>query len=326
LKSRRKKAKRKINVSIFFVTLHLKSRRKITVLINLYRLSFRLKGEICFVNGISPVGRNDKIDTKFPIPKLHYKKNGIITDKNFMNNFYKIFLLFVFCSFFLTLAAQDEPTPEKQVKNLYTKPVVRGFSLHADIASPFMGLIIDKSVKTFEIQADINLFDKIFPIIEGGFGSVNATLENGNSYKTAAPFFRVGLNYNLIKNVTKEGVPKIIRSYPFVGVRYGFGIVPYKIDNVKVTSDYWGETQTMNFSNLGVFAGWLEVVGGVRVDIKSGFTMGWNVRLKTFFHSSKDKPQLWYVPGYGLTSGSVFGFNYTIGYTFKIKEKKKDKK
>ena len=241
-----------------------------------------------------------------------------------MNNFNKkISLLFVFCSLFLTTTAQetDEPTHEKEIRNLYTKPVVRGFSLHADIASPFMGLIVDKSVRTFEIQADINLFDKIFPTIEGGFGSINATLPNESSYKTSAPFFRIGFNFNLMKNVTKEGVPKIIRSYPFVGARYGFGIVPYNIGNVQVTSDYWGESETMSFSSSGVFAGWLEIVGGVRVDIKNGFTMGWNVRLKTAFHASKDKPKLWYVAGYGLTENTGFSFNYTIGYTWKYSEK-----
>jgi len=242
---------------------------------------------------------------------------------NYFNKI-KISLLFVLCSLFLTTTAQtDEPPREKEVRNLYTKPVVRGFSLHADIASPFMGIIVDKSVRTFEIQADINLFDKIFPTIEGGFGSINATLPNGSSYKTSAPFFRIGFNYNLMKNVTKEGAPKVIRSYPFVAARYGFGIMPYQINNVKVTSDYWGESETMSFSSSGVFAGWLEIVGGIRVDIKSGFTMGWNVRLKTAFHASKDKTKLWYVAGYGLTGDTGFAFNYTLGYTFKIKEKKK---
>lgn len=232
---------------------------------------------------------------------------------------YLIFLTF-FCTNILAQET-DEPTMEKQVKNLYVKPIFRGFSLHADIASPFMGIITHKSVKTFEIQADINLFDKIFPTLEGGFGSINATLENGNSYKTAAPFFRIGLNYNLLKNVTKDGTPKIIRSYPFVGLRYGFGIMPYQIDNVHITSDYWGESETISYSKTGVYVGWLEIVGGVRVDIKSGFTMGWNVRLKTAFHSSKDKPQLWFAPGYGLTGGSMFTFNYTIGYTFNKQQK-----
>jgi len=251
-----------------------------------------------------------------------------------MNDFYKIlkpFLLFVIC--FLTIGinifaqdATDEPPREKQVKNLYVKPIVRGFSLHVDIASPFMGIAVNKNVRTLEFHADINLFDKIFPIIEGGFGSISAVMPNGSSFRTAAPFFRLGLNYCLLNNTTKEGTPKIIRSYPFLGVRYGFSVIPYQIDNVHITSGYWGEGETLNYHSAGAFGGWLEIVGGVRVDIKGGFTMGWNVRLKTLFHAPKDKTKLWFAPGYGLTENSAFGFNYTIGYTFRAKTHKVAKK
>jgi hypothetical protein len=229
-----------------------------------------------------------------------------------------LIFLTVLCA---NIFAQEEPVQEKKVRNLYSGQAVRGFSLHADIASPFMGIIINKNTKTFEIQADINLYDKIFPIVEAGCGSIGTGSASGSFYRTAAPFFRLGLNYNLLKNVTKDGEPKIIKSYPFAGVRYGMSVLSYQIDNVQIKSSYWNESETLNFNASNVYAGWLEIVGGVRVDIKGGFTMGWSVRMKTAFHASKNKTQLWFVPGYGLTANSVFSFNYTLGYTFKLKKK-----
>ena len=65
------------------------------------------------------------------------------------------------------------------------------------------------------------------------------------------------------------------------------------------------------------YAGWMEVLGGVRVDLFKGLTLGWSIRLKTFLHTSApDKSYVWYVPGYGKSSGMGVMFNYTIGYTF----------
>ncbi|MDR0828755.1 MAG: DUF6048 family protein [Prevotellaceae bacterium] len=238
-----------------------------------------------------------------------------------MKKYFSIILITLFC---INTFAQnnDEPEREKEVKSSYKGVAYRGFSLHADIAAPIMEKLILKNALAFEIQADVNLYDKIFPIFEVGFGTINSTLNNGSSYKTASPFFRIGLNYSLLKNINKDGTPKIIHSYPFLGLRYGFNILPYQIDNVQINSDYWGETQMVNFGEKAVFAGWGEIVGGVRIDIKNGFTMGWSVRAKMLFHASKNKTQLWYVSGYGLTSGSNFSFNYTIGYTFKTKAEK----
>ncbi|MDR1542908.1 MAG: DUF6048 family protein [Prevotellaceae bacterium] len=240
-----------------------------------------------------------------------------------MKKYFLAILILIFAPVGATLAvAQDDANePEKSPKNNYKGVAYRAFSLHADIATPAMEILTNKAFAV-EFQADVNFFDKLFPIVEVGFGSMDKTLKNGASYKTASPYFRIGLNYNLLKNVTKDGTPKIIRSYPFLGLRYGMSILPYQIDNVQVSSPYWNEEQIMNFGEKAVFAGWGEIVGGVRIDIKNGFTMGWSVRLRTLFHASKNKTQLWYVPGYGLTSGSTFGFNYTLGYTFRTKKEK----
>ena len=88
--------------------------------------------------------------------------------------------------------------------------------------------------------------------------------------------------------------------------------------NVQYNSDYWQGSKTHNFAAKSTYAGWIEIVGGIRVDIYRGLTMGWSVRLKTAFHA-KNKTQLWWTPGYGFTQGAQFAFNYTLGYTLRTK-------
>jgi len=224
-------------------------------------------------------------------------------------------LLIIFFCFIPFFAFSQEQEIPKEAKSLYKGKAVRGFSLHADIASPIMGIASNKSIKTFEIQGDINLYNKFFPVLEIGYGEINTTLRYGQSYQSSAPFFRIGLNYNLLRNTDKEGKPRVVHSYPFIGLRYGFGGFNYKMDNIQMAVDYWGENKSYGFQNKSVYAGWLEIVGGIRVDVYKGFTMGWSVRLKTLF-SSKDKAKIWWCPGQGFTSGVQFTFNYTVGYTF----------
>ncbi len=220
---------------------------------------------------------------------------------------------------------KPDEAPPRDKKNIYQGEPYRAFSIHADIFSPAMGIIANKNIRTFEIQADANFYDKLFPTIEAGYGQISTTLQEGQTYKSQAPFLRIGMNYNLIRNANKDGSAKHIRSYPFLGVRYGMGVFGYEMTGIPLSSGYWGTEQQYDFSKKAVYGGWLEIVGGIRVDIYRGLTMGWNVRLKTAFHSP-DKAKLWWAAGYGFTSGSQFAFNYTIGYTFRTKtEREKDK-
>lgn len=196
----------------------------------------------------------------------------------------------------------------------------RGFSLHADVLSPLMGRSINSGIATAEVQAEVNLQSKYFPTLEGGYGYVTTMVDDGSHFSSQGPFIRLGLNYNLLKRFDKEGKEKIVRNFPFVGVRYGMSVMSYNIGDVPLSSNYWNEHTSLNYGRPGVYAGWIEIVGGVRVDIYKGLTMGWSVRLKTALHSSAPTSEIWYVPGYGLSGGSAFSFNYTIGYTFRTKK------
>ncbi|MDR1591668.1 MAG: DUF6048 family protein [Prevotellaceae bacterium] len=218
----------------------------------------------------------------------------------------------------VTLPVQAQKTAEK---NTPKKEIFRGGSVHIDVISPLMGRIGTKHAILGEMQADINLLSKYFPIIEGGYGSMS--VEEGDSvhFSVSAPFFRIGLNYNLMKRFTRDGKERVISNYPFFGVRYGIGNVNYKF--TKMPPDDSDETDYLLKRN--VFTGWLELVGGVRIDLRQGLTMGWSVRLKTAFHSTSptQTQEIKYVPGFGRVSGSNFTFNYTVGYTFRTKQEAK---
>ncbi len=197
--------------------------------------------------------------------------------------------------------------------------VFRGFSAHLDIASPLMGIIVDRGVITGEAQFDINLLNKFFPIVEFGYASVNVTSDNASNYRTSAPFWRIGFNYNFLKT-KKNKVELLNRNYPFIGLRYGMSVVSYDMGNVPLSEGYWNESATMDFSDKNVYAGWVEILAGVRVDLAKGFTMGWSARVRLGLHTSlHNDSQLWFVPGYGKSGNAQFSFNYTVGFTYRTK-------
>jgi len=208
------------------------------------------------------------------------------------------------------------------------KSSLYGYSAHLDIAAPIMGLAVDPGVITGEVSVDLNFLNRFFPIIELGYASINSQAANGSTYSAKAPFGRLGVNFNILGSTDKEADLNLNRNYAYLGVRYGMSVVNYELTNVPITNAYWNESQLLSWRGKNSYAGWGEVVAGIRVDMAQGFTMGWSVRMKLFLHSSlDDKQELWYVPGYGNSSGNTFTLNYTLGYTYYTKaERSKLKK
>ncbi len=209
----------------------------------------------------------------------------------------------------------EEQNQEPKVKQ-FQGDVFRGLSVHADIGSPIISLL-GGYTRSYEVQLDVNLYRRLYPIFEMGYATAKKEAVSGIVYDTKALFFRVGLNYGLLKPFRDDGSVRSVKCYPFVGLRYAFSPVTYNLSNIEIKDEYWGTLEVENFKNNLQYAGWMEVVGGVRVDLFRGLTMGWSIRLKTLLHTSApDKSYVWYVPGYGRSSGMGVMFNYTIGYTF----------
>ena len=194
--------------------------------------------------------------------------------------------------------------------------VFRGLSVHADVGTPIVSLL-GGFARSYEIQFDVNLYRRIYPIFEMGYATANKEAASGIVYNTKAPFFRFGVNYGLLKPFKDEGSMRDVKCYPFVGVRYAMSPITYSISNISVNDPYWGTSSIQSSHNNLDYAGWCELLGGVRVDLFKGLTLGWSIRMKTLLHTSApNKAYVWYVPGYGRSSNMGVMFNYTVGYTF----------
>lgn len=220
-----------------------------------------------------------------------------------------------------SVSAQEDSVvvrPKRKHNENFELPVWHGFSVHVDVLSPVMNMI-HGDIYGAEAQFDVNLYNRVFPIVELGYADATCTLPSDATYRTSSTYVRVGLNYGLLRPFTRKGNHRSLASYPFVGVRYGMGFMDYHINNVVLEDPYWGAGTEVSFEKPFVYTGWVELIGGVRINLAKGFTMGWSVRFRTLLHTTaENKVYVWYTPGYGKSDGNAFTFNYTLGYTFSI--------
>ncbi|MCC8188237.1 MAG: DUF6048 family protein [Bacteroides sp.] len=172
-----------------------------------------------------------------------------------------------------------------------------------------------------EISIEANLKNRFYPVLEAGFGTTDTWNDNGIHYKSAAPFFRIGMNYNTMYK-------KNSRNYLYVGARYGFSTFTYDVksmefedplfggslSNPNLIDDIWWGSVPYNHSGMKGTLHWFEIVTGVRARIWKDLSMGWTVRLKYHLSSSTSEyGDPWYVPGFGKYSSNL-GVTYTITY------------
>ena len=81
-----------------------------------------------------------------------------------------------------------------------TVPFFRGFAVSTDLVGLAQMQLSDYG--QYEGALRINLHDQYFPIVELGLGRANHDYDEvtGLSYKTSAPYFRVGVDVNIAKN------------------------------------------------------------------------------------------------------------------------------
>lgn len=235
---------------------------------------------------------------------------------------FSLLVLIVFIPVAVGQQNKDRKPPVKQAakktvaKKSEPQPLLRAITVQADVAGPFISKLQSSGVSYFEASADLNLRNKWFPVWEIGYANINHIADEGGQYIAKGIYNRIGINVNLLKTNNPK---QIAQSTLFVGLRFGFAPFSYDIRNLPMADEYWKTGTVTNANDLKASAKWGEFVAGVRLNVFKNITLGWSGRLKMGLSTGGQTYSPWYVPGYGITGGAVWGFSYNVGYTIPLK-------
>ena len=208
----------------------------------------------------------------------------------------------------LCVAASSHARDDKQQAQAQASDSValfRGVALSGDIVG--LGQMLLSDYGQYEAALRINLKDKYFPMIEVGLGKADAEDDITNlKYKTSAPYGRIGVDFNLMKN--KHGN---YRTY--AGFRYAYTSFKFDVTSPSIKDPVWGDEAEYDVRNVKANYHWAEAVFGVDAKICGPVRLGWSVRYKRrLMHDDGNIGNTWYVPGYGKQGGTRIGGTFNV--------------
>lgn len=206
--------------------------------------------------------------------------------------------------------AQEQTSPSKPWE-------FKGVSVSADLFGQIGRIMNDYN--SYEVALSANFGNRFFPVVEIGYGSTDTTDETTRIYyKSSAPYFRAGIDYNFLYKKSGE-----LSNYKIIGlVRYGQTTAKYDVTTPPLTDPVWGNSTSLALTDIEAECSWMEFGIGVQVKIWKNLHMGWSLRYKSLIKDSKgDSSEAWYIPGYGENKSGVFGGTYTIIYNIPFGKK-----
>lgn len=212
----------------------------------------------------------------------------------------------------LTVEAQEKENQQKESTFAF-----KGLYLSADILG-YLGSFLDDA-KSGEIAIEANLGNRFFPTFEAGYASIDFIDENfGIHYKSAAPYFRAGLNYNFSYQKGKAPRP----NYVYGALRFGCSKMTYDVSSPPIHDPVWGGEVPFSHSDVSGFASWAELGVGVNAKIWKNLRMGWCIRYKARLNViNSEYTRVGYIPGFGKNRHTRFGATYSIIYEIPYKQK-----
>lgn len=181
----------------------------------------------------------------------------------------------------------------------------RGVAVSGDLVG--LAQMAFGSYGQYEAALRINLKDKYFPVFEVGYGKADADDVTTNmSYKTNAPYGRVGLDFNLAKD--KHDVYRL-----YGGFRYALTYYKFSVNGTGVKDPVWGEDVPFSAQDVKANCHWLEGVFGVDAKIFGPLRLGWSLRYRRrLMHDDGTVGKTWYVPGFGKQGGTRLGGTFNV--------------
>lgn len=212
-------------------------------------------------------------------------------------------------------------TKKEKKKPEVEYPLFNGVLVGLDVWGLGSGLL-GSDFTSSEVVACVDLKHRFFPTVEVGYGKTDAWNDEGIHYKSGAPYFRVGIDYNALYK-KKHG------QMLLVGLRYGYSSFTYDIEsmgiedpiyggtpvNPNLTDDVWGGSVPYDHPGMKGNTHWLEFCLAIRAHVWKDLYMGWGI--KYHYRLAESKGQFgdpWYVPGFGSHGANALGVQYTIMY------------
>lgn len=196
-----------------------------------------------------------------------------------------------FALFFILPIAYAEK--KEAVRDTVNVPLLNGVAVEADLVGVVQRVLSDHG--QYEAGVRINMKDKYFPVLEAGWGEADEAMTNTDTptyCKIKAPFFRVGCDYNILRN--KHDIYKV-----FGGGRYGFSTFDYEMTDFDAHATYH----------------WLEAVFGIDAKIWGPLHLGWDVRYRRQLAKKyDDRGKPWYVPGFGNQNKTCFSLQFHLTF------------
>lgn len=222
---------------------------------------------------------------------------------------------------------EDRPKEVKKEKPHIQAPLFNGLYVGVDLYG-YGAKLLGSDFLNSEVQVGVNLKNRFMPTVEIGHGRTDTWNENGIHYKSSAPYFRVGVDYNMrFKKLDYE-------DWLFLGLRYGYSNFKYNVNNMSLVDPIYGGTLgnenlrdpiwggdvgTFDRQNMKGSVSWYELVGGVRAKIFKNLMMSWTIRVRYKMGVTKDASAYpWYIPGYGKYDSKAYGITYSIIYKFNL--------
>ena len=195
---------------------------------------------------------------------------------------------------------------KQQTERPDTTRFFRGLQVMADAVGPIQLAVSDYG--QYEAALRINFKDKYFPVFELGYGTANHEDDPVThvAYKTSAPYGKVGMDFNIMKN--KHDIYRV-----YIGARYAFTTFKYDVASSVLTDPVWKDPAAIQLNNVSASYHWAELLFAVDAKIWGPLHLGWSVRYRRrLAHNDGDAGNVWYVPGFGKTGNSRLGGTFNI--------------
>ncbi|MGI6233438.1 MAG: DUF6048 family protein [Prevotella sp.] len=210
--------------------------------------------------------------------------------------------------FLLTSPALAQERQQKKVMASSPEdsiPLFRGVQIMGDVVGLVQYAVSDYG--QYEVGARVNLKDRYFPIVEIGLGKADHDdAVTAIHYKTSAPYGKVGMDFNLLKN--KHDIYRL-----YAGFRYAYTSFKFDVYHPDLVDPVWGGSTPFDAHDVKASYGWLEGVVGVDAKIWGPFHLGWTVRYKRRLnHNDSELGNVWYVPGFGKQGSTRLGGTFNV--------------